>query len=151
MDNGKIRRTIVTDLIMGDTCFRFGRLDAIQGNNCQPLVYFREADSIVHYTLGWQEVNGETEKSKACLAEFDSDEIDKTYVPVDYEICFVDDALEIWLPVIELQVVDHLKESRRDVAQSLSDMRGTPGLIVACNRAKFRYTPAQEAPNALAN
>lgn len=157
MENIRIKRTIVTDVIMGDTCFKFGRIDAIQDLPCQPLTYFREADSIVHYTLGYEEVAGPTPETRAILFTWDSLEIRKDYIPVDWEMSYLDDKLGLWLPVIEAQVRDHLKGSYSDVETHLAIMRAMPiDVEVKALRAKFRFAPqapfpedalAQEAQN----
>lgn len=124
-------RTIITDEIMGDAPYRFGQFDAKNNENCVPESFFQSNDCILHYTLGYRDVAGESETTKHLISRYRSPSIHETYTELEWEVQWNES--ETFLPLTEEKMIHLLSKTflgEKDRLAVIDRMRSHPGYIV---------------------
>jgi hypothetical protein len=133
-----MKRVIVTDEVLGYAPFNLGVFDAQRGYACTPEEYFSSDDCIVHFVLGYQSVAGENETTKQLLQKYDTPEIPKEYVDLEWEIRRRFIPQPIWVPASEKEVRDGLSVLPGDVDAMINVLRLTNS-VISTPTSEYRY------------
>lgn len=120
------KKLIFTDPIFGFSPFDFGRHDASIEDDFEPENLYMSADCIVHYTLGYISIAGESEATAAILAKYDSPEIAKEWITCDWEFRWNDKPDRTWHPCFEEYIFTQIRptvESMQAVKEEMEKLR----------------------------
>lgn len=143
-----MKQTIVTDDLMGDAPFRFGVFDAEHKFPCLPEEFFSSPDCLVHYTLGYVSILGESDTTKDLLQKYDSPSIHKDYTIMEFQVRYKDDLVGYWHDIQEQVMRPQLASFFGDVDSLIKSMRENHSVEVSTPKAAFRFAQEEEIPHA---
>jgi hypothetical protein len=129
--DGNMRQVIITDPIMGAEPYKFGQWAACKNEPCCPEEYFTSDDCIVHYTLGYVSIKGESEITKDLLARHDSPTINKTLAVLEWQIRYKDTKrANGWHWITEEEMRTKLLALHSDPEEIMNHMRKNTRLVI---------------------